>query len=85
VSTLSEIKPEAEDDVRDAVAANAKKTHRSASSTPNKQDKTKPTATALVVGKLSKRKKSDPDSDLPYPITKVARAIDSYGGCQGRP
>ena len=79
MSTLSDIKPEAEDDQRVPVAAKAKKTHRRPSSTPNKQDKTKPTATAPVVGKLTKRKQSDPDSDLPYPITKVARAIDSYG------
>ena len=79
MSTLSEIKPEAEDEVRNAVAAKAKKTHRSASSTPDKQAKPKPMATGGAVGRTTKCKKNDPDSDLPYPITKVARAIDSYG------
>ncbi len=79
MSTFSEIKPEAEDDVRDPIAAKAKKPRRSAPSKPDKQAKTRSTATAIAVGRPTKRKKSDPDSDLPYPITKVARAIDSYG------
>ena len=79
MSTFSEIKLEAEDDVRDSVTAKAKKPHRTKPPKPNKQDKTKPAVTAPVVGKPTKRKKSDPDSDVPYPITKVARAIDSHG------
>ena len=79
MSTFSEIKPEAEDDVRDSVAAKAIKPHRTKPPKPDKQDKTKLMVTSVALGKPTKRKKGDPDSDLPYPITKVARAIDSHG------
>ncbi len=79
MSTFSEIKPEVEDDMRDSVAVKAKKPHRTKPFKPDKQAKAKSTATAIAVEKPTKRKKSGPDSDLPYPVTKVARAIDSYG------
>jgi hypothetical protein len=79
VSILSEIKPEAEDGVRDSVTVKAKKPHRIKPPKPDKKDKTKLMVTAVALGKPTKRKKGDPDSDLPYPITKVARAIDSHG------
>lgn len=75
----SQLKSEAEDVVRDSVTAKAKKPHLTKPPKLIKQDKTIPAATAPVVGKPTKRKKSDPDSDVPYPITKVARAIDGHG------
>lgn len=77
--TFSEIKPEVGDDMRDLVAVNAKKPCRTSPTKLNKQVKTKSTMTTSVLGKPPKSKKSGPDSEIPYPITKVARAIDSQG------
>ena len=79
MSEFSEIKPEVGYDVRDSVTAKAKKPHRTTPPKPNKQDKTKSTATAIALGKPTKRKKGVPENDLPYPVTKVARAIDRHG------
>ena len=79
MSTFSEIKPEAEDDMHDSVAAKAKKSHRTKPSKPKKQVTPESTAIVTAVGKQTKRKKNDLESDLPYPITRVARAITANG------
>lgn len=79
MSKISETKPNPDDAVHKVATAKARDLSRAKPFKPKKKNKSDSAEPTQVFAKPTKHKIRDPDSDVPYPITAVMRAMNSHG------